>query len=109
RQVVHHHPDVPAREIRAMAPIDLRADRGEPALVVELQLASQYVLARLVIGDERFGARRRPLDGAPEASGSDQEQRILRVYATAGSETAAGVGHHDPETVRLDAHPLDEP
>ena len=56
-----------------MTPVDPHAQRRESAVAVERQLAAEHVVPRLVIGEERFGARRCPLDGASEPSRGDQE------------------------------------
>jgi hypothetical protein len=108
REVVHHHPDVAARQIGAVAPVDARAHRRESAVAVEGQLAAQHVIARLVIGQERLRALGRPLDGSPQPPGGNQEQRVLRVHAPAGPEATAGVGHDDAQPLGPDPHHVDE-
>jgi hypothetical protein len=107
-EIVHHYPDVPAREIRAVAPIDAHAHRREPPLPVEGQFAAQPVVPGLVIAQEPFRALGGPLDRAPEPPGGGEDQRELRIDAAPGPEAAARVRYDDAQALGLDPHHVGE-
>ncbi len=102
-KVVHHHPDVPAREVRAVAPVHARAHGGETSVLVEGELTPQHVVARLVVGHEALSALRRPRHRPTQPSRRHQQQRVLGVGAAARAEATAGVRHDHAKPLDPDA------
>ena len=80
------------------------AQRQEFALLVERQLGLGVDVARLVVGQEGFRARRHPMDRPAEFLGADQERDIFRIGAGLQPERAADVLGDDAHALLRQIH-----
>ena len=80
------------------------AQRQELAFVVDRELAFDEHVARLVVGEARFRARRHPVHGAARHLRRHQQHRQFRIGPGLEPEGAADVLGDDAQLLALEAH-----
>ena len=80
-----------------------RAQREEPPVLVEGELARDADGAAMIVGEEILGPGRAPFDRAAEALRQMQEQRMLGIRRGARAERAADIDHVDAHLIRRHA------
>src|SRR5205085_1178932 len=108
REVMDHHPDVAAREVRAMPPVGSHAQRREVPAFVEGKLPAEDVIPGLVVREKALRPIGRPLDRAAQAATRYQEQRVLGIHAATRAEATTGVRDDDAQSLGPDAKDVAE-
>src|SRR5262249_60111518 len=81
----------------------VQAQAGDGAMLIERELASEPMVARLGVGDEALGSARGPLDRTPEAARRPGERDVLGVGLDLRAEAAADVTGDAAHAVARDA------
>ena len=120
------HVDLHARNVvhageaaREIVGLDVHAERAEkaadagqmanaqgekPAVGVERKLGLRHGVARLIVAEERFAARRHPMHRPADPPRRNQEDRVFRVDRGLHAERAADVVGQHGELLALQTH-----
>ena len=79
------------RDVGAEVLDGVHAQAGDAAILIERELASEPMVARLSVGDEALGSARGPLDRAPETASRPGERDVLGIGLDLRAKAAADV------------------
>ena len=91
------------RDVGAEVLDGVHAQAGDAAILIERELASEPMVARLSVGDEALGSARGPLDRAPETASRPGERDVLGIGLDLRAEAAADVTGDAAHAIARDA------